>query len=230
MRTRERKEKKKKPGKSDFQEFGNQPTSSEMSKKERKWWEKTHSGEPRTYIKGLCKYWKYSRARNPSQTHLYIQTSDKLKEKPQPLSFAVREFGGSVMLWRPESIHGCSSWSPLNCVSAKSTWMSKNHTQNQKEEGAERRGKKTMEMCQNGELIVRRHKLERGRRGQKTVVSEEETEREMYVADMLAVTLCCHLLFDRNSSSPGEFLPSVPPLSKTLQLPLLHAVPLSSPH
>lgn len=230
MRTRERKEKKKKPGKSDFQEFGNQPTSSEMSKKERKWWKKTHSGEPRTYIKGLCKYWKYSRARNPSQTHLYIQTSDKLKEKPQPLSFAVREFGGSVMLLRPESIHGCSSWSPLNCVSAKSTWMSKNHTQNQKEEGAERRGKKTMEMCQNGELIVRRHKLERGRRGQKTVVSEEETEREMYVADMLAVTLCCHLLFDRNSSSPGEFLPSVPPLSKTLQLPLLHAVPLSSPH
>lgn len=230
MRTRERKEKKKKPGKSDFQEFGNQPTSSEMSKKERKWWKKTHSGEPRTYIKGLCKYWKYSRARNPSQTHLYIQTSDKLKEKPQPLSFAVREFGGSVMLWRPESIHGCSSWSPLNCVSAKSTWMSKNHTQNQKEEGAERRGKKTMEMCQNGELIVRRHKLERGRRGQKTVVSEEETEREMYVADMLAVTLCCHLLFDRNSSSPGEFFPSVPPLSKTLQLPLLHAIPLSSPH
>lgn len=39
--------------------------------------------------------------------------------------------------------------------------------------------------------------------------SEEE-----YVADMLAVTLCCHLLFDRNSSSPGEYLPSVPPLSK----------------
>ncbi|KAK5891490.1 hypothetical protein CgunFtcFv8_018736 [Champsocephalus gunnari] len=27
---------------------------------------------------------------------------------------------------------------------------------------------------------------------------------------MLAVTLCCHLLSDRNSSSPGDSLPSVP--------------------
>lgn len=30
------------------------------------------------------------------------------------------------------------------------------------------------------------------------------------VVDVLAVTLCCHLLLDRNSSSPGEFLPSAP--------------------
>lgn len=83
---------REKPSKSDFQEFGNQPTSSEMSKKEKKWWKKTHSGEPRTYIKGLCKYWKYSQAKkNPSQTHLCIQTDDKLKEKTWPLELCSEE-------------------------------------------------------------------------------------------------------------------------------------------
>lgn len=56
-------------------------------------------------------------------------------------------------------------------------------------------------------------------------VRRTHRQREKCVAYMLAVTLCYHLLFDRNSSSPGEFLPSVPPLSKTLQLPLLHLRP-----
>lgn len=46
---------------------------------------------------------------------------------------------------------------------------------------------------------------------------------------MLAVTLCSHLLFDRNSSSPGEFLPSVPPPSAILQRPLLQP-PHLPPH
>lgn len=61
-------------------------------------------------------------------------------------------------------------------------------------------------------------------------VRRTQRQREKCVADMLAVTLCSHLLFDRNSSSPGEFLPSVPPPSETLQLPLLHAAPPPSSH
>lgn len=50
----------KKPCKSDFQEFGNWPASSEMNKKMKSSdsfiWKKTHSGELHTCIKGLCKY------------------------------------------------------------------------------------------------------------------------------------------------------------------------------
>lgn len=37
---------------------------------------------------------------------------------------------------------------------------------------------------------------------------------ERRVVDVLAVTLCCHLLLDRNSCSPGEFLPSAPSQSE----------------
>lgn len=47
-------------------------------------------------------------------------------------------------------------------------------------------------------------------------VADRKGWREKCVADMLAVTLCYHLLFDRNSSSPGDFLPSVPLLSEKL--------------
>lgn len=190
--------------------------------------EKTHSGELHTRVKDLYKYWKYPWAKYSPQTHSYIQYICHSLVTYQDLCGWQIPLVGSAFGLPPFSKTPPVTWTsdkPLN-TRMLLVWCLKPRHIEQKWKLWKVKGEMRGVWGRGKSVKITRWSLKRQKlwegKGRQAETREWAGEGEVSGRHVWRSRSAVTFFFDRNSSSPGEFLPSVPPPSETLQLPLLH--------